>query len=79
MQNRLISIVAKTEISEFELSFNSFWESRRFWRFDHLFMRQCLNFTDNADLIRDRATSELARWLSGDHKTNNDLRSAANE
>ena len=35
--------------------------------------------TDNADLIRDRATSELARWLSGDHKTNNDLRSAANE
>ena len=32
--------------------------------------------TDNASLIRNRASEELSRWLSGDHKTNNDLRSA---
>ncbi|MGI9324439.1 MAG: VOC family protein [Pseudomonadales bacterium] len=35
--------------------------------------------TDNFDLIRDRAASELTRWLSGDHQTNNDLRNAAAE
>jgi glyoxylase I family protein len=33
---------------------------------------------ENADFIRNRATAELERWLAGDHKTNNDLREAAN-
>lgn len=32
---------------------------------------------DNADLIRNRASTELERWLSGDHSTNNNLRAAA--
>jgi len=34
--------------------------------------------TENADLILGRASNELQRWLAGDHKTNNDLRNAAN-
>ena len=34
---------------------------------------------DNESLIRNRASEELTRWLSGDHKTNNILRSAAAE
>jgi len=33
---------------------------------------------ENAVLIRERASKELERWLSGDRTTNNDLRDAAN-
>ena len=33
---------------------------------------------EHADFIRNRAAAELERWLAGDHKTNNDLREAAN-
>ncbi len=29
---------------------------------------------DNSAMIRNRAASELARWVGGDHTTNNDLR-----
>ena len=31
-----------------------------------------------SQLIQNRASSELERWLAGDHKTNNNLREAAN-
>ena len=33
---------------------------------------------EHADFIRNRAAAELERWLAGDHKTNNNLREAAN-
>jgi len=35
--------------------------------------------TDNESLIRNRASEALNRWLSGDHTTNNTLRSATAE
>lgn len=33
---------------------------------------------EHAGMIRNRASAELERWLGGDHKTNNNLREAAN-